>query len=69
VKSVTLKSTDLLVIMAVVAEYGLRPVVDAVAAAAQMLLEAGEPVKDEQGESMDREDIETAVRNLLEGLY
>jgi hypothetical protein len=59
-------SGDRQTVQALVARYGLRPVVDAVAAAALALLEAGQPVKDAQGDPMDREDIETAAQNLRE---
>jgi hypothetical protein len=54
-------------VRALVARYGLRPVVDAVGAAALALLAAREPVKDEDGDAMDAEDIEIAARNLIEG--
>jgi hypothetical protein len=50
-----------------VARHGLRPVVDAVGAAARELLEADIPVLDEYHEPMDKGDVETAADNLCHG--
>lgn len=50
-----------------VRQFGLRPMVDAVGAAALRLVQAGETVKDEYGEAMDSEDVEVAADNLTNG--
>lgn len=54
-------------IKSAVREFGLRPVVDSVGAAARELLQDGVPVLDEHGEPMDADDIETAAENLVSG--
>lgn len=51
-------------IKALVTKYGLRPVIDAVANAAEMLDKSRLPVKDAYGDPMDSEDIRTATHNL-----
>ncbi len=65
----TLSEHDRKTVLDLVERNGLRPVVDSAAAAALALLRAGRGVKDEHGEPMDPEDIETAARNLKDSLY
>lgn len=60
---------DMATIRTLVARHGLRPVVDAVGAAAVELSNQDIPVADEYGDPMDASDIQTAAANLAEGLY
>jgi hypothetical protein len=62
-----LNEHDTQTVRTLVAEYGLRPVVNAVGAAALALLQTGQPVKDADGDPMDEGEIETAAHNLIEG--
>jgi hypothetical protein len=50
-----------------VRKHGLRPVVDAVGYATRQLFEAGEPIKDEDGEPMFADDVKCAIDNLVCG--
>jgi hypothetical protein len=58
---------DMTTVRALVAHYGLRPMVNAIAKAAEELDADGKPVLDEFGDPMDEGDIQTAVANLLDG--
>jgi hypothetical protein len=62
-----LKPQDMSIVRDLLARYGLRPLVNSVAKAADEFLAEGKPVLNEHGEPMDEGDIETAVANLLEG--
>lgn len=64
-----LNKDDQELIRSLVARNGLRPVVDAVGAAAMYLMEHDQPVMDAEGDPMDAEDIETAAANLADDLY
>lgn len=64
-----LDTADMATVRTLVARHGLRPMVDAVAAAAQELHEQEIPVPDEYGQPMEADDLEIAVSNLGEQLY
>ena len=65
--SKVLTPEDMNTVQALVARYGLRPMVNAIAEATDELHADGKPVLDEFGDPMDEGDIQTAVSNLLEG--
>ena len=50
-----------------VEKHGLRPHVDAVGCAARELVEIGKSVKDEYGDQMDDDDVQTAAHVLTNG--
>lgn len=59
-----LDETDLAVVQDLIRRNGLRPVVDAIGAAARKESKSGHSVLNEHGERMSREDVLTAAFNL-----
>jgi len=69
VERVYLNPAEFAKVKELVRQHGLRPVIDAVAAAAAELVEADEPVLNEYGDARDAEDVAVSIAMMSGDLY